>query len=194
MKTKSLRTVCYAVVLSLGCVSSTLAGTIHWTDACSIFWFDCCELGDTTNVNNWDVPGTTQPACPVYPGPGNHVDLGDGAFVRLDQTFGGGPVTIASLNSDGSTFEHHTPGLTVINNVTLCGPFNMISDVLTVGPVMTVDNVWRWFGGEVAGPGVTTASVAIEMYGGGNAIISERRVISTGIATWEGCQHMCSLL
>ena len=49
---------------------------------------------------------------------------------------------------------------------------------------MTVDKVWRWFGGKLAGPGTTTASVAILFGSLGNSI-SERTVISTGNASWS---------
>ena len=173
-----------ALFLFLFAAPTHAGDTFTWTGACGNHWYECCDAGGGNNQNNWDQPPVAAPGCPAFPDLTDHVELLDGFTVILDQTQAMGEVMIASMDSDGSTFEHHTPGMTVTGNVLLDGPLNLVSDDMNVGTVLEVNAVWDWFGGRLAGPGTATSTVELQFTGIGTAIINERHVISTGTAFW----------
>ncbi len=153
----------------LVCVSARAgrAAVRNFDGSCgSILWHDCCDCGDF-KCNNWDVPASPAPVCPVLPA------LADDVFVDSDCTIQAGLTGAAgTLTQSNGTFTV-SGGLQIEAGATFDGPLVWNSGEITRGD-----------GGETV-----TCNGGLTIQGDDPKTLSffgNFRLVNAGIGLWTG--------
>ncbi|RJP38129.1 MAG: hypothetical protein C4547_04890 [Phycisphaerales bacterium] len=160
----------------LALLAGPAMGQFKWDGSCADpegNWHFCCDRGQLKD-NNWELE--PQPQCPPFPGPFDDVDL-NGAAVRLVDR----PAAIKSLmHGHLILFKPlDVEESVMLDRLTL-------NNQLTLGGSLTVTGQWDWQGGHLIGPegSEAFANDRLRMFGTGHKVITDRKVVCRGAATW----------
>lgn len=153
---------------------SASAEQFTWTPHCDIIWQGCCDLSETTKINNWQRTSLS-PVCPVQPGGADDVEI------EGDCVVGPSPlasVTAGVLNQAGGTFE--------------------LNHALGIGQEAHFDGPFIWNMGEIGRAGAAGAQYAevnagLMIQGDTDKTLSffgGFRLINRSEATWSGAGNL----